>query len=114
MPHIRTTDQLRGELTPAVVDAIREALTNMTKHAAVDTAVVRATLTADRLIISVLDHGIVSIPLLPSLTHPAASASPSRYAPASKKSADSEDRQRTRSWYPCRTVHTRADHTPTE
>lgn len=59
---LRAADQLRGQLSPATVDAVagavREALTNVTKHAAVDTVVVRATLTADQLIVSVLDHGI--------------------------------------------------------
>lgn len=59
---LRAAEQLRGELPPAVVDAVagavREALTNVTKHAAIDTAVVRATLTVDQLTISILDHGI--------------------------------------------------------
>lgn len=70
---LRAAEKLRGELPPAVVDAVagavREALTNVSKHAAVDTAVVRATLDADRLTVSVLDHGIGFDPA-PATTDP--------------------------------------------
>jgi signal transduction histidine kinase len=59
---LRAAEQLRSELTPALIEAVagavREALTNVIKHAGVDTAVVRATLDTDLLTISVLDHGV--------------------------------------------------------
>lgn len=58
---LRDTEQwrarLRPELVDAVVDATREALTNVAKHAGVDTAVVRASATDDALTVSVLDQG---------------------------------------------------------
>ncbi|WP_424534326.1 sensor histidine kinase [Sphaerisporangium viridialbum] len=58
-----STREGRGRVPPAVVDgvcgAVREALTNVTKHAGVTSAVVRARLSpaADELTVSVLDHG---------------------------------------------------------
>ena len=48
---------LEPEAVQAVADAVHEALTNVAKHAGVDTAVVRAYLTDDRLVVSVLDQG---------------------------------------------------------
>lgn len=58
---LRDAQQLRGALSPevvdAVVDATQEALTNTAKHAGVRTAVVRAGATARELTVSVLDQG---------------------------------------------------------
>ena len=48
---------LRPELVDAVVDATQDALTNVAKHAGVDTAVVRAGATARDLTVSVVDQG---------------------------------------------------------
>jgi signal transduction histidine kinase len=42
----------------AVVDAVQEALTNIAKHAKVNTAVMWATATSAGLTVSVLNHGI--------------------------------------------------------
>lgn len=49
---------LPGALVDAVTSAVGEALTNVTKHAGTDSAVLRATLTEDELTVSVLDRGI--------------------------------------------------------
>jgi signal transduction histidine kinase len=58
---LRDARDLRAALSPelvdAVVDATQEALTNVAKHAGVDTAVVRAGLNAHDLTVSVLDQG---------------------------------------------------------
>ena len=48
---------LEPEAVEAVADAVHEALTNVAKHAGVDAAVVRAYVTADRFVVSVLDQG---------------------------------------------------------
>ena len=48
---------LPGELVGAVVDAAQEALTNVSKHSGVSTAVLRAGVTGRELVVSVLDHG---------------------------------------------------------
>jgi signal transduction histidine kinase len=48
---------LRPEMIAAIVDATGEALTNVEKHAGVDTAVVRASVGERELTVSVLDHG---------------------------------------------------------
>lgn len=48
---------LRPEIVDAVVDATQEALTNVAKHAGVDSAVVRAGAAGGVLTVSVLDHG---------------------------------------------------------
>jgi len=58
---LREARALRAALAPdlvdAVVDATQEALTNVAKHAGVDTAVVRAGATARDLTVSVVDQG---------------------------------------------------------
>lgn len=48
---------LRPDIVDAVADATQEALTNVTKHAGVDAAVVRIGATAGELTVSVLDQG---------------------------------------------------------
>jgi len=50
-------DALGPDLVDAVVDATQEALTNVAKHAGVDTAVVRAGATTRDLTVSVVDQG---------------------------------------------------------
>lgn len=58
---LRQARQWRAELTPAMVealvDATAEALTNVRKHAGVDTATVRATIADQALTVTILDHG---------------------------------------------------------
>jgi len=49
---------LSAELVDAVAGAVGEALTNTAKHAGVETAVLRATLTDHALSVSILDNGI--------------------------------------------------------
>ena len=49
---------LPRQVSDAVVDAVQEALTNVTKHAGVNTATMRVTATDGELTVSVLDHGI--------------------------------------------------------
>jgi signal transduction histidine kinase len=48
---------LPGRTVEALADATHEALTNVAKHAGVDTATVRATVADQEIVISVLDHG---------------------------------------------------------
>jgi signal transduction histidine kinase len=48
---------LPAEVVDAVAGAVGEALTNIAKHAKVDTAVLHATRTDHALIVSILDHG---------------------------------------------------------
>jgi signal transduction histidine kinase len=58
---LRDAPQLRAALRPdfvdAVADATQEALTNVAKHAGVDTAVVRADVTERELTVTILDQG---------------------------------------------------------
>lgn len=54
-PDIRA--RIPGPIVDALTGAAEEALTNVAKHAGVDTAVLRASLTADTVTISVVDHG---------------------------------------------------------
>ena len=48
---------LEAEVVEAVADAVHEALTNVAKHAGVDSAVVRAFSAGGRIVVSVLDQG---------------------------------------------------------
>ncbi len=48
---------LEPEVVEAVTDAVHEALTNVAKHAGVDSAVVRAFSADGRVVVSVLDQG---------------------------------------------------------
>lgn len=49
--------QIPAESIAAVIDATREALFNVTKHAGVDTATLRLTVVDHTLVVSLLDHG---------------------------------------------------------
>jgi signal transduction histidine kinase len=58
---LRDAVQLRVSLPAAAVEALAdatgEALTNVAKHAGVDTATVRTTVTGHELVVSILDQG---------------------------------------------------------